>query len=92
MGTGSLEILAPLQYLLDQLSELKEILLGVLAGDNSMLSSEGSLANSDMASNVAGSAVGSSMGVVGSDEEAVGSIPGDIGGLIDLYNNLKGGK
>ncbi|MGO1950248.1 MAG: hypothetical protein ACTH1D_11490 [Mycobacteriaceae bacterium] len=64
--------------LIAQLGELKDILLGALNGDNSQLSSEGSLAGSDGAGAVGGSVVGSVVGSLGG-EDLINQIPGDIG-------------
>ncbi|WP_288630262.1 hypothetical protein [uncultured Corynebacterium sp.] len=62
--------------LLSDLGDLKDILLGVLAGNGGdVLSTEGSLAGSSGAGEIAGSGVGSVMGSLGIDEDTVGRIP-----------------
>lgn len=63
--------------LIPLLAELKDILLGVLAGDGGALSTEGSLAGSEGAESVGGSVVGSVVGSLGG-EELVDAIPGRI--------------
>ncbi|WP_313007768.1 hypothetical protein [Corynebacterium variabile] len=66
----------PLSQLLSGLGDLKDILLGVLAGNGGdVLSTEGSLAGSSGAGEIAGSGVGSVMGSLGIDEDTVGRIP-----------------
>ncbi|WP_291475312.1 hypothetical protein [Corynebacterium sp.] len=62
--------------LLSLLGELKDILTAVLAGNGGeVLSTEGSLAGSSGAGEVAGSGLGSVMGSLGIDEDTVGEIP-----------------
>ncbi|MGP5623432.1 hypothetical protein ACTXPP_14010 [Candidatus Corynebacterium faecigallinarum] len=66
----------PFSQLLSDLGDLKDILLGVLAGNGGdVLSTEGSLAGSSGAGEIAGSGVGSVMGSLGIDEDTVGRIP-----------------
>ncbi|MCJ7858289.1 hypothetical protein [Corynebacterium kalidii] len=60
--------------LLGLLGELKDILLGTLAGESGVLSTEGSLAGSAGAEAVGGSVVGSVVGSLGG-EELVEKIP-----------------
>lgn len=63
----------PFSQLLSDLGDLKDILLGVLAGNGGdVLSTEGSLAGSSGAGEIAGSGVGSVMGSLGIDEDTVG--------------------
>ncbi|MDN5683060.1 hypothetical protein [Corynebacterium glyciniphilum] len=65
--------------LLPQLVELARIIGGVLGGDFSELSTEGSLAGNGSAAEVGGSLVGSAIGSLGLEEDlegALGSIPG----------------
>lgn len=66
----------PFSQLLSDLGDLKDILLGVLAGNGGdVLSTEGSLAGSSGAGEIAGGGVGSVMGSLGIDEDTVGRIP-----------------
>ena len=66
----------PFSQLLSDLGDLKDILLGVLAGNGGdVLSTEGSLAGSSGAGEISGSGVGSVMGSLGIDEDTVGRIP-----------------
>lgn len=60
--------------LVDLLGQLKEILTGVLNGDSTMISSEGSLAGSDGAGAVGGSLVGSAVSSLGL-EDLIDQIP-----------------
>ncbi|WP_145941771.1 hypothetical protein [Corynebacterium glyciniphilum] len=63
--------------LIEQLIEFGKIIGGVLGGDFSMLSTEGSLAGNDSAAEVGGSLVGSVIGSLGLEEdlqEALGSL------------------
>jgi hypothetical protein len=75
---GSFDILALLDNLWKELGPLKDLLLQVLGGDNSQLSSEGSLAGSSAAQDIAGSTVGSAVGSLGG-EDLVNKIPTNIG-------------
>ncbi|WP_010121824.1 hypothetical protein [Corynebacterium nuruki] len=79
---GLLELLKPLGELGKELAALKEILLGVVQGQNGQLSSEGSLAGSSGAGDIAGSALGSAMGSAGIDEDLVNQIPTNEWGII----------
>lgn len=67
--------------LFGQLGQLQEILTGVINGDNTMISSEGSLAGSDGAGDVGGSLVGSAIGSLGL-EDLIDEIPTDTISLI----------
>ena len=62
---GSLDILDLLSDLRKEVGPLKDILLAVLGGDNSQLSSQGSLAGSSAARDTADSVVGSTVGSLG---------------------------
>ncbi|WP_414120768.1 hypothetical protein [Corynebacterium nuruki] len=71
---GSLDILALLSDFWKEVGPLKDLLLQVLGGDNSQLSSEGSLAGSSAAQDIAGSTVGSAVGSLGG-ADLVNKIP-----------------
>uniref|UniRef100_UPI0028A82541 hypothetical protein n=1 Tax=Corynebacterium variabile TaxID=1727 RepID=UPI0028A82541 len=61
-----------------EVGPLKDILLAVLGGDNSQLSSEGSLAGSSAARDTAGSVVGSTVGSLWG-QDLVNKIPSTNG-------------
>lgn len=67
--------------LVELFGQLQEILTGVINGDNTMISSEGSLADSDGAGDVGGSLVGSAIGSLGL-EDLIDEIPTDTISLI----------
>ena len=67
--------------LVELLGQLQELLTGVINGDNTMISSEGSLAGSDGAGDVGGSLVGSAIGSLGL-EDLIDEIPTDTISLI----------
>ena len=67
--------------LVELLGQLQEILTGVINGDNTMISSEGSLAGSDGAGDGGGSLVGSAIGSLGL-EDLIDENPTDTISLI----------
>jgi hypothetical protein len=71
---------------LPDVREITDILTNVLAGDNSQLSSEGSLAGSSGASDIAGSVVGSTMGSLGVDQDLLDKIPQNF---TEIYGSIK---
>lgn len=61
--------------------EFIQLITGILGGDNSVLSTDGSLAGDETAGEIDGSLVGSIVGSLGIEDELPGTLPQLIGSL-----------